>query len=66
MDETKYTVRTLAVMHGWTYADMADATGIKARRLMDINAGITEMTAKELFAIAEATGIPADRIEYRR
>lgn len=66
MTETKYSIRTIAVMNGWTYAEMAEHTGIKKRRLMDINAGVTTMTAKELFQIADAAGVEAKQIEVKR
>lgn len=65
MEEIKYSIRTLAVMLGWTYAEMAEHTGIKARRLMDLNAGLTKMTAEELWLIADATGVPARQIELK-
>lgn len=66
MEEKKFSIRALAVMNGWTYAEMAEHTGIKARRLMDMNAGLTAMTAKELWQIADATGVDARQIELKQ
>lgn len=65
MEQEKYTVKAIAALKGWTYAEMAQHTGIKARRLKNLNAGSCSMLARELYAISNATGVQPDMIAYR-
>ncbi len=60
----KFTIKALAAYKGMTLAELATAAHIGAQRLRDIARGKSRMYAFELYALSEATGVPAELIVF--
>lgn len=62
MDEVKLNVKALAAMKNWTIEELAKQAGIGYSHLKFVACGRTAMTAKDLKALSDATGVPIDNI----
>ena len=57
-------IRELAAFKGGTFKELATRAGVKEQRLYDLMRGKGKMYAFELYALSNATGVPANRIRY--